>query len=72
MCTLVIDSRITFTDGKKWDAVVVMACRRGADEGVIWAQRYVPKGLFRKFRTEGTAEEVGKSRDFITAALSDA
>jgi hypothetical protein len=71
-CALVIDSRITFKDGKKWDAIVVMACKRGSDDGVVWAQRYVPKGFFRKFRTEGIAEEVGKSKDFITVALSDA
>jgi hypothetical protein len=68
-CALAIDSRITLADGKKWDAIVVMACQRGSDEGEVWAQRYVPKGLFRKFRVEGAPEKVGKSKDFISAAL---
>ncbi len=71
-CALVIDSRLTFTEGKKWDAIVVMTCERGLPEGEVWAQRYVPKGLFRKFRTEGDSEMVAKSRDFISAALAPA
>jgi hypothetical protein len=70
-CALAIDTRITLADGKKWDAIVVMACTRGSDDGTAWAQRYVPKGLFRKFRAEGAPEQVGKSKDFITVALSD-
>lgn len=70
-CALTIDTRITFTDGKQWDAIVVMSCVRGSDEGAVWAQRYVPKGLFRKFRTEGEPEQIGKAKDFITVALSD-
>ncbi len=71
-CALVVDTRVALDDGKKWDAITVMACERGTDEGTVWTQRYVPKRLFRKFRTEGEAEQVGKSRDFISAALSDA
>lgn len=71
-CALVLDSRLTFADGKKWDAIVVMACVRGSDEGVVRAQRYVPKGLFRKFRREGVVEDVGTSKDFISVALEDA
>lgn len=69
-CALVIDSRITLADGKQWDAIVVMACQRGTDAGEVWAQRYVPKGLFRKFRTEGAPERVGNCKDFIAAALA--
>lgn len=70
-CALTIDTKITLPDGKKWDAIVVMSCVRGSDEGAVWAQRYVPKGLFRKFRTEGEPEQIGKSKDFISVALSD-
>ena len=71
-CVLVIDTRLTLQDGKKWDAIVAMGCHRGSDVGEMLAQRYVPKGMFRKFRTEGEAERIGKSKDFITLALSDA
>ncbi|TWO72410.1 hypothetical protein FN976_06830 [Caenimonas sedimenti] len=70
-CALAIDSRITLADGKKWDAIVVMACQRGSEQGEVWAQRYVPKGLFRKFRVEGVPERVGAAKDFISAALSE-
>ncbi len=69
-CALVIDSRLTFARGKKWDAIVVMACERGAAEGEVWAQRYVPRGWFKKFRVEGESEMVAKARDFISAALA--
>lgn len=69
-CALVIDSRLTYARGKKWDAIVVMACERGAAEGEVWAQRYVPKGWFKKFRVEGESEMVAKARDFISAALA--
>lgn len=66
----VMDSRLGFEDGKTWDAISVMVCERGnADAGQVWAQRYVPKGLLRKFRTEGEPEVVAKSKDFISAAL---
>lgn len=68
-CALVIDSRITGNDGKKWDAIVVMACERDQEEGLVLAQRYVPKGVFRKFRTEGGQEQIGACRNFIRAAL---
>lgn len=68
-CALVIDSRLTMEGGKKWDAIVVMACQRGSEAGELWAQRYVPKGLFRKFRVEGEPENIGKCKDFISAAL---
>ena len=70
-CALAIDSRVTLADGKKWDAIVVMACQRGSQEGEVWAQRYVPKGLFRKFRIEGVPEMVGKAKDFISIALDE-
>ena len=68
-CALVIDSRIGYHDGKKWDAIVVMACARSEEEGVVIAQRYVPKGLFRKLRLEGDPEQIAKARNFISAAL---
>ncbi len=68
-CALVIDSRIGYHDGKTWDAIVVMACERGQAEGVVLAQRYVPKGWFRALRLEGEAEEIAKARNFIAAAL---
>lgn len=71
IAALVIDTRLTFTDGKTWDAITVMIVERGEETGTMWAQRYVPKGLFRKFRTEGEPEEVGTIRDFITAALTE-
>jgi hypothetical protein len=71
-CALVIDSRITGQDGKKWDAIVAMACQRGGEQGEVWAQRYVPKSLFRKFRVEGAPEKIGAAKDFISAALADA
>lgn len=67
-CALVIDTRITLQDGKKWDAILVMACQRGSDEGAVWAQRYVPKGFFRKFRVEGAPERVGNAKDVISEA----
>jgi hypothetical protein len=69
-CVLVLDSRVTLQDGKKWDAILVMACERDAERGEVWAQRYVPKGFFRKFRVEGTREQVGEVRNFIQAALA--
>ena len=69
-CALVIDSRITGDDGKRWDAILVMACERDADEGIVMGQRYVPKGWFRKFRTQGGQEQVGACRNFIREALA--
>ena len=68
-CALVIDSRIGYHDGRKWDAIVVMACDRDEQEGVVLAQRYVPKGFFRKLRLEGEPEQIAKARNFITAAF---
>jgi hypothetical protein len=68
-CALLIDTRIALADGKRWDALVAMACARDEDEGVVLAQRYVPKGWFRKFRLEGQPEALGKSRNFIRVAL---
>lgn len=70
-CALVIDSRVTLSDGKKWDAIVVMACDRTQPLGVVMAQRYVPKGLFRKFRSEGAPEQIGQAKNFIEVALAD-
>ena len=72
LCALVIDTRITTSDGRKSDAIVVMACERDAEAGQVWAQRYVPKRLFRKFRVDGGAERVADTRNFIRAALEDA
>ena len=69
-CALVVDSRITGEDGRRWDAIVVMACERGRERGEVWAQRYAPKRLFRSFRIEGEAEQIGESRDFISHALT--
>lgn len=71
-CALVMDTRITGSDGRKCDAIVVMACERDQDEGVVLAQRYVPKGWFRKFRTEGEREQIAACRNFIRAALEEA
>ena len=70
-CALVVDSRITGNDGRKWDAIVVMACERDQDEGLLMAHRYVPKGWFRKFRTEGGQDRVGACRNFIRAAFEE-
>jgi hypothetical protein len=70
-CALVIDSRITGGDGKKWDAIVVMACERDKEEGLVLAHRYVPKGWFRKFRTEGEQEQIAACRNFIRAAFEE-
>lgn len=71
-CALIIDTRLTLADGKKWDAIVAMACERDAETGTVWGQRYVPKGLFRKFRVEGEREEVATCKNFIAAALEAA
>lgn len=71
-CALVLDSRLTFTEGRKWDAIVVMTCERGQQAGEVWAQRYVPKSLLRTFRTEGESEMIARSGDFISAALGGA
>jgi len=71
-CALVIDTRITTTDGRKSDAILVMACERDAETGESWAQCYVPKGFFRKFRSEGEPERVGDVRNFIRIALEQA
>lgn len=71
-CALVIDSRLAFTEGRKWDAIVVMTCERGQQAGEVWAQRYVPKSLLHKFRTEGESEMIARAGDFISAALGRA
>ena len=68
-CALVLDTRIAGTDGRKMDAILVMACERDVERGDVWAQRYVPKGLFRKFKVHGDRERVAETRNFITAAL---
>lgn len=70
-CALVIDTRIAVDGSKKCDAIVVMACEHNKDEGEVWAQRYVPKGLFRKFRTEGARERIANAQNFIKMALAD-
>jgi hypothetical protein len=71
-CVLVIDSRIAVDGDRKADAILVMSCERDVEFGEIWAQRYVPKGLFRKFRLEGNREKIGNAKNFIAAALEDA
>ncbi|MCC7053301.1 MAG: hypothetical protein IT355_08525 [Gemmatimonadaceae bacterium] len=71
-CALAIDTRLTMRDGKKWDAITVLACSRDEAEGTMWAQCYVPKRLLRKFRTEGEPEEIGTIRNYIALALQDA
>jgi hypothetical protein len=71
-CALVLDSRIGGPDGKKLDAILVMVCERNAERGEIWAQRYIPKGFFRKFRVEGPREKVADSKNFILAAIENA
>lgn len=70
MCALVIDTRVTLSDGKKWDALLAMTCARDKEEGLILAQRYVPKSFFRKLRLEGEFEVLGKAKNFISAAVS--
>ena len=71
-CALVMDTRIGGTDGKKMDAILVIACERDVERGDVWAQRYVPKGFLRKFKVHGEREKVAESRNFISAALAEA
>lgn len=66
---LVLDAKRQFSDGRKSDAIVVMVCERGVEAGEIWAQRYHPKSLFKKFRLEGEPEVIGQSSDFISQAM---
>ena len=68
-CALVMDTRITTPDRRKWDAILVIACDRDADEGEAWAQRYVLKSFFREFRVAGEPELIGKAKNFIRVAL---
>jgi hypothetical protein len=67
-CALVIDTRITLVDGKKTDAIIVMASQRGMPEGVTWAQSYRPKGLFRSFRILPFRQKVATSLSLFDAA----
>ncbi|MFN8571395.1 MAG: hypothetical protein U0132_05010 [Gemmatimonadaceae bacterium] len=69
-CALVIDSRITMTDGKKVDAIVVMACERGIPEGEAWAQAYRPKGFLRSFKRLPMRERVGTARNLFDEAAT--
>lgn len=66
---LVLDAKHEFSDGKKWDAIVVMVCERGNEQGQTWAQRYQSKTLFKKFKIQGEPEVTGTSSDFISLAL---
>jgi hypothetical protein len=68
---LVLDTRITRPDGRKADAILAMSCDRESETSPVWAQCYVPKGLFRKFRTEGEPEQVGEAKNYITVALAE-
>ncbi|HSW14474.1 MAG TPA: hypothetical protein VLI06_16625, partial [Solimonas sp.] len=70
-CALVVDSRITLEDGKKRDAIVVMACERGGGNGQTWAQCYIPKGWFKPFREHGERQQIGEAKNFIAVALAD-
>ena len=65
-----IDTRLTGKDGRKRDAIVAMACERDRGDGVLWAHCYVPKGWFRRFRTDGEPESIGACRNFIDEALA--
>jgi hypothetical protein len=67
-CALVLDSRITMRDGKKTDAIVVMASRRDGSLGATWAQGYRPKGLFRSFKVLPMREQVATSKNLFTEA----
>lgn len=67
-CALVLDSRITMHDGKKSDAIVVMASRRDGSLGETWAQAYRPKGLFRSFKVLPMREKVATSKNLFTEA----
>ena len=67
-CALVLDSRITMRDGKKTDAIVVMASRRDGSLGETWAQGYRPKGLFRSFKVLPMREQVATSKNLFTEA----
>lgn len=67
-CALVLDSRITMHDGKKTDAIVVMASRRDGSLGETWAQAYRPKGLFRSFKVLPMREQVATSKNLFTEA----
>ncbi len=69
-CALVIDTRITMADGRKTDAIVVMAAQRGVAKGVTWAQAYRPKGIFRSFKVLAMREEVGTSRNLFHEAAA--
>ena len=71
-CAVAIDTRLTLSDGKTWDAITVLACDRDAETGTMWAQCYVPKKLFRKFRLEGGMQEIGTIKNFIAIALQEA
>jgi hypothetical protein len=67
-CALVIDSRITTADGKKADAIIVMASQRGAPAGVTWGQAYRPKGLLRSFKVLPFRQKVATSLSLFDAA----
>lgn len=70
-CVLVLDTRVTFKDSGKFDAIVVMACERDVPEGQVWAQRYAPAKLLRAFRTVGEPEQIAAARNFIVEALAE-
>lgn len=67
-CALVLDSRITMHDGKKSDAIVVMASRRDGSLGETWVQAYRPKGLFRSFKVLPMREKVATSKNLFSEA----
>ncbi len=67
-CALVIDTPITLTDGKKTDAIIVMASGRGMPEGETWAQAYRPKGLFQSFEALPFRQNVATSLSLFDAA----
>lgn len=65
---LVLDTRITGEDGRKSDAILVIACERDAGDGETWAHCYRPKGLLRRFRAEAQAEKIGGAKNLFEAA----
>lgn len=55
---LAYDGYIT-VDGERSDAIIVEAYERGQEHGVIYAQRYQPARLLRKFSTIGNTAFLG-------------
>lgn len=67
-CVLVMDTTLTAMDGRRSDAIVVIAAERGQATGPMWVQRYRPRRLFRSFRVEGAAERAGEAKNLFDEA----